>query len=162
VFGRAELIAKEYFRLAGGRVPVNLERLCRRLTFSIVEWDASPEFTAVLSVPHRIIVVNRNMHYERRRFSVAHEIGHYALGQAGIQFFGERGRAERAANRFAAALLMPEHDIERLWRDFGCDIGFPEDALADALIVSKQALSNRLKRLRQRNRKFRYSLIRFV
>lgn len=109
------LIANKYYRLAGGRVPVNLERLCRRLGFAIVEWPGPLYFTSLLSVPHRIIVVNKNMIYVRRRFSVAHELGHYALGQAGVQFFGERGRAERAANKFAAALLMPADDVERLW-----------------------------------------------
>ncbi len=47
------MIAEKYYRLAGGRVPVNLERLCRRLRFEIVEWNASPDFTAILSVTHR-------------------------------------------------------------------------------------------------------------
>ena len=50
---KPELIARKYYRLAGGRVPVNLERLCRRLRFEIVEGDASPDFTAISSVPHR-------------------------------------------------------------------------------------------------------------
>ncbi len=112
---KPELIAKKYYRLAGGRVPVNLERLCRRLGFAIVEWPGPPDFTSLLSVPHHIVVVNKNMRYVRRRFSVAHELGHYALGQAGVQFFGERGRAERAANRFAAALLMPTAELISFW-----------------------------------------------
>jgi len=114
---KPELITKNYYRLAGGRVPVNLERLCRRLGFAIVEWPGPPDFTSLLSVPHRIVVVNRNMRYVRRRFSVAHELGHYALGQAGVQFFGECGRAERAANRFAARLLMPKSVVVSFWSD---------------------------------------------
>lgn len=69
---KLELIAEKYFRLTGGRVPVNLERLCRRLGLGVVEWNVSPDFTAVLSVPHRIVVVNKNTRYVRRRFSVAH------------------------------------------------------------------------------------------
>ena len=56
--GRAELIAKKYYRLAGGTVPVNLERLCRRLRIRIVEWDASPDFTAILSVPYPGFLLN--------------------------------------------------------------------------------------------------------
>jgi len=64
------------------------------------------------------------MLYVRRGSSVAHELGYYALGQAGVRFFGERGRAERAANKFAVALLMPERDLRRLWEEYGCNVGF--------------------------------------
>ena len=98
---KPELIAQKYYRLAGGTVPVNLERLCRRLGFEIVEWPGPPDFTSLLSVPHHIIAVNKNMLIVRRRFSVAHELGHYALGQASVQFFGDRGSSERLANAFA-------------------------------------------------------------
>ena len=52
------MIAEKYYRLAGGRVPVNLERLCRRLRIRIVEWDASPDFTAILSVPYPGFLLN--------------------------------------------------------------------------------------------------------
>lgn len=145
---KPELIAKKYYRLASGHVPVNLERVCRRLGFAIVEWPGPPDFTSLLSVPHHIIVVNRNMRYVRRRFSIAHELGHYALGQAGVQFFGERGRAERAANRFAAALLMPARELRRLWEEYRCNAGFREDILFDIFVVSRQALRARVKELR--------------
>lgn len=142
---KPELIAKKYFRLAGGTVPVNLERLCRWLGFEVVEWNGPLDFTAILSVPQRVIVVNKNMLVVRRRFSVAHELGHYALGQAGVQFFGERGRVERAANRFAAALLMPARPLRRLWEEYGCNVGFREDILADIFLVSGQALRLRIR-----------------
>jgi Zn-dependent peptidase ImmA (M78 family) len=144
---KPEVLATQYFRLAGGTVPVNLERLCRRLRLNIVEWPGQPDFTSLLSVLHRMIVVNKNMIYVRRRFSVAHELGHYALGEAGVQFFGERGRVERAANRFAAALLMPNRELRRSWNEYGCNAGFREDILSDIFVVSAQALRVRLERL---------------
>ena len=112
---KPELIAKKYYYLAGGRVPVNLERLCRRLGFEVVEWNASRDFTAVLSVPHRIVVVNGNMFYARRRFSVAHELGHYAFGRGGVSFYRRRGVNERFANTFAAQLLMPKSIVISIW-----------------------------------------------
>jgi Zn-dependent peptidase ImmA (M78 family) len=56
----------------------------------------------------------------RARFTIAHEIGHIALGHKGIRFRGdssERGKRlvgqirqqERDAERFAAAFLAPDH-----------------------------------------------------
>jgi Zn-dependent peptidase ImmA (M78 family) len=112
---KPELIAKKYYRLAGGTVPVNLERLCRRFGFEIVEWPGPPDFTSLLSVPHRIIAANKNMLIVRRRFSVAHELGHYGLGQAGVQFFGRYSKSERLANIFAARLLMPRPVVISIW-----------------------------------------------
>jgi Zn-dependent peptidase ImmA (M78 family) len=148
---KLELIAMKYYRLAGGCVPVNLERLCCGLGLAIVEWFGPPDFTSLLSVPHRIIVVNRNMRYVRRRFSVAHELGHYALGQAGVQFFGERGRAERAANAFAAKLLMPKPVIVSICGQLNrnCEpVRRWPDFIAFRLGVSAQAARVRLEECR--------------
>jgi len=144
---KPEIIALKYHRLAGGGIPVNLGSLCRRLKVLLLEWDGPPDFTAAYSEADRAIVVNRNMLIARRRFSVAHELGHLALGKAGVQFFGERGRAERAANRFAAALLMPADPLKRLWHEYGCNAGFREDILAYQLMVSQQALRARAEEL---------------
>lgn len=55
-------------------------------------WPGPRDFTSLLSVPHRIFIVNENIFYARRRFSVTRELGDYALRQAGVQLFGERGR----------------------------------------------------------------------
>jgi Zn-dependent peptidase ImmA (M78 family) len=41
----------------------------------------------------------------RARFSVAHELGHYALGSgAGVVFFGRRGVSERAAKLIVVSI----------------------------------------------------------
>ncbi len=114
---KSELIARKYYRLAGGRVPVNLERMRRRLGFESVEWNASPGFTALLSVPHCIIVVNKNMLYVRRRFSVAHELGHFAFGRGGVSFYSRRGVNERFANILAVQLLIPKLIVISIWSD---------------------------------------------
>jgi Zn-dependent peptidase ImmA (M78 family) len=56
----------------------------------------------------------------RARFTIAHEIGHVALGHEGIRFRGTSGepakalvskirQQERDAERFAAAFLAPAH-----------------------------------------------------
>lgn len=65
-----------------------------------------------------IITVNSNSSPERRRFSLAHELGHWnydrgTIGFActGRQFTLEWGAAspERRANRYASELLLPEY-----------------------------------------------------
>jgi Zn-dependent peptidase ImmA (M78 family) len=56
----------------------------------------------------------------RARYTIAHEVGHVALGHDGVRFRGNTGaiaeqivqkirRQENEANRFAAAFLAPAH-----------------------------------------------------
>jgi Zn-dependent peptidase ImmA (M78 family) len=60
--------------------------------------------------PIPVIVVKGNTWSERKRFSLAHELGHMVMGiREGVD-------AEKAANRFAGAFLMP---AEAFWREIG-------------------------------------------
>ena len=67
---------------------------------------------------------------------------------------------EIEANRFAAALLMPEsflmHDIGQA-KDYDIDDERPNDALARKLQVSRQALEFRISSLLQTKSSFRQS-----
>lgn len=51
--------------------------------------------------PARVIVVKRNTWSERKRFTMAHELGHMVLAVA------QDLNSEKAAHRFAGALLLP-------------------------------------------------------
>lgn len=64
-----------------------------------------------------LITVNSNLNYEpRKRFTIAHELGHYILGhnrkevahddQASMEYY-KSGNQETEANQFASELLMP-------------------------------------------------------
>ena len=86
----------------------------------------------------------------RRRFTIAHEIGHYVLHEhligdgivedALLRAEGLSNFVETEANKFAADILMPWHLIE----DFqGRGVTSVED-LARALNVSPDAMSIRL------------------
>jgi Zn-dependent peptidase ImmA (M78 family)/transcriptional regulator with XRE-family HTH domain len=60
--------------------------------------------------PIPVIVVKGNTWSERKRFTLAHELGHMMMeARPGVD-------AEKAANRFAGAFLMP---AEALWREIG-------------------------------------------
>ncbi len=97
----------------------------------------------------------------RRAFTIAHEIGHWQLhcgpGHEADERFCRSGDVgatsaqlrqspalEREANRFAAALLMPEHLVRSEVRARGVNVL----ALAAAFGVSGQAMQIRLEALR--------------
>lgn len=92
---------------------------------------------------------------ERRRFTIAHEIGHWVLhakrGKVGsfqrfcrpvdLKADEDRGEAiEREANRFAAELLMPEEILDARAKE----CGFNLPLLASEFAVSVPALELRL------------------
>jgi Zn-dependent peptidase ImmA (M78 family) len=104
------------------------------------------------------ITVNATDVPTRRRFTIAHELGHYLLHREliGNGIDDDRGyrsavsgsynntkigtREETEANKFASNLLMPDHLIERLRTE---GVTTPE-ALASALDVSVKAMRVRL------------------
>lgn len=62
------------------------------------------------SEPIPVIVLRGNIWSERKRFTLAHELGHMLMEiRPGVD-------SEKAANRFAGAFLMP---VEALWREIG-------------------------------------------
>ncbi|CCV52142.1 ImmA/IrrE family metallo-endopeptidase [Yersinia enterocolitica] len=68
-----------------------------------------------------IMTVNSLHHPHRQRFTIAHEIGHYIKHTMLSNSFedkvffrnGEMNNMETEANRFAAELLMPEHEFHQ-------------------------------------------------
>jgi hypothetical protein len=108
-----------------------------------------------LLLPHRYEVwVRRDEPRERRRFSVAHEVGHFVLHalpahaepvfcrpadvQADVDAAARR--REREANRFAAELLMPEPLVRSHVERTGPD----PTSLAPVFAVSDLAMGFRL------------------
>jgi hypothetical protein len=82
----------------------------------------------------------------RRRFTIAHEIGHFVLHPEYSRTDGggavtEAGRMEeREADAFAAELLMPDHLMREAVREQGLDVAL----LADRFEVSRKAMQARL------------------
>ena len=85
----------------------------------------------------------------RNRFTVAHELGHVLLrhvhedkNRLRDTTFGNSDPVERAANTFAAELIMPEQKVREMF------IGSPTvQQLAEAFGVSNAAMSYRLQNL---------------
>ena len=92
----------------------------------------------VVFADYAVIGFNTKQHWHRRRFTIAHEIGHLLLGHLCQQKnagFPSQMPEEREANIFAAELLMP---YEFLKKDF---VATPSmDILSEKYRVSDEAL----------------------
>jgi Zn-dependent peptidase ImmA (M78 family) len=167
--------------LAKGKVakpPVVLTPLAKLLHLEIVKQDADDSISGMLinegAGNGGIIGVNRAHHENRRRFTVAHEIGHFLLqhyqgvhfdgANTGLQINFRNDKSstgedlfEREANLFAAELLMPrrllEADIAKIKRPISLvdndDTALKE--LAKRYKVSVRAITYRLSYLGRLN-----------
>ncbi len=124
-----------------------------------------------------IIWINPQDPINRRRFTLAHEIGHLVndvipnIDKTGVDDFfyetdmtmkraGEKLPKEYAANNFAARLLMPTGHIlelakQHMFGPFDSDLSSPRmsiyafiKAMANTFMVSEKAMEIRLKELR--------------
>lgn len=59
-----------------------------------------------------IIIINKNMSNDRKRFTLAHELGHLVMHNENEFPISEDRNKEREANRFASQFLMPEKHIK--------------------------------------------------
>ena len=143
-------------------LPVNLDRVVERLGLSLNEKPLENEYSGFLAVKEKTIVVNLHHPPARRRFTIAHEIGHYQLHRRSedIPVFINRAvyhRKESAegvdhlmemqANAYAAGLLMPEALLDAyLEKHPTLDLEKPADikALAEDFEVSRPAMEFRL------------------
>lgn len=141
------------------RYPVDVEGLAKALGIKVrlfrMPSDVSGALICDEDGSYRIHV-NSEHPLTRRRFTIAHELGHYVLHRAligrgvndnrayrttkGEYYNPEIGpKQETEANRFAASLLMPQELIDRLQEH-----GMGVDAMARALEVSNHAMHIRL------------------
>ena len=116
-----------------------------------------------------LVFVNsdENNPISRRRFTAAHELGHFLLHRnrmTGGKWIGDTKETireagepktaamEREANRFAAELLMPSQSCQSLASEFRCSYPDAPSAvlvhrLAADLLVSREAMRYRLRHL---------------
>ncbi|WP_345969466.1 ImmA/IrrE family metallo-endopeptidase [Sulfurimonas sp. HSL1-6] len=151
-------------------IPVDIEGLIR---FLEIEIDTKPDFKKMkvlgsISIKENrpVIWVNRisNQMEERKRFTLAHELGHFMMHIAPLSHWStETGfldkeigfnrdddwnHDEMEANRFAAQLLMPSDAVEREYRQVGTeDKTKVIENLAQKFQVSKLAMKYRLETL---------------
>jgi len=134
--------------------PIRLGPIARACGIRVLGWDFDEAVSGLLLDLRGgpAIGFNRNHARTRRRFTVAHELGHWLLRHhehfhvdlsASTAASGEppgfNWQDERAANQFAAELLMPAHLVEDAHRA-DPDIV----SLARQFMVSAQAMTFRV------------------
>jgi Zn-dependent peptidase ImmA (M78 family)/transcriptional regulator with XRE-family HTH domain len=141
--------------------PVPVHALAEGCGVRVLSWDFADVDGLVVQLPEGAVIgVNENQYDRRQRFTVAHELGHHLLSHAEsfhVDFGGELSpaatgehpdynwRNERAANDFAANLLMPAAVVRTEFTKTA-DV----NELADLFDVSPAAMGFRLTNLRLR------------
>jgi len=138
----------------GDSIPVDPAQIAWRMGIEVSEADLDLDIAGAIEKragrPAHIYLCRAD-HPNRKRFTCAHEIGHFVKRDGeDFEYIDYRdGTAsmgvdagELYANSFAAALLMPEGEVRRLH-----GIGMRERDLASTLGVSEAAMVNRLKNL---------------
>lgn len=120
-------------RLRIRSIPVDVGAIAGQLDIPVIYDDLGPEASGlvIFGPEGTCIVVQKTDHRKRRRFSVAHELGHILLEHQFVDgehvhvdnghsliWRDERAASgedpkEREANAFAATLLMPAAEVRR-------------------------------------------------
>lgn len=93
----------------------NMHLLLENNGIIIIEYDFGTSKIDALSgftrLSHPIIIVNANRPTDRKRFTLAHELGHLVM-HARYGFTVETKEMEEQADAFASEFLMPEREIK--------------------------------------------------
>ncbi len=148
-------------RLEVADSPIDVRNIAEQLGIKVVGHQFNSDISSLLLCKEDqfIICVNQRHHANRRRFSIAHEIGHFILHKDEAPYFDKDYEVffratgaespddlkEVEANQFAAELLMPLTMISKEFRE-----NPPPTAadLAKKYNVSEQAMTFRLASLR--------------
>ena len=163
---QAEAIYKTHGK---NKVPVDVEDIAKSFDLTVIEHPTDKNLSGMLAVKnnHGLVFVNSSHHPRRRRFSLAHELGHFILHTPDMTTAKDKlviyhrhsfndpnkdlkkQKREREANQFAAALLMPSDKVIKVARDLELDLLDDNaiDIIAQRFDVSNQAMSIRLQQL---------------
>lgn len=143
---------------------IDVDKLAEKLNIKVESKNLSNGISGflVMTESQAVITYKHGDNENRRRFTVAHEIGHFIFHSKDQPIFIDKAPTvlfrntasstgedykEREANAFAASLLMPkellEEQLKKAPHDFTKAIKF----LADKFKVSENAMSFRLSNL---------------
>lgn len=146
----AQSVLKHYW---DNQIPIRPENMIEKISdlelcYEDLPDNISGKVAYDFNIKKYVITVNAKHHENRQRFTIAHELGHYALNHGSKEDVlyrdGNSDPDEIEANAFAAEILMPSAIIRHLI--FERDITTVQE-LAHKLWVSEQAILYRLKNL---------------
>jgi Zn-dependent peptidase ImmA (M78 family) len=146
----AKSLAQKLIKSAGiTQAPISLQRVIEHLQtthmLDVRRISLGDKVSGLLVVCREVdeeyatIGFNINHSWYRRRFTIAHEIGHLILGHTCTKIQGESSHNETEANIFAGELLVPTNFIKT---DFKNTPSLPD--LCKLYRVSDQALTIKL------------------
>lgn len=158
---QAKEVWKQNFILS---VPFDLEEIARNYGLEVVEVDFGEKFSNIAGyLKEKTIFVNGLDGENRKKFTIAHELGHFLLHQKELEehpsqyavlfriTIGKMNNdpVEKEANCFAANLLVPE---EMLREKLTQKIGIPQ--LAEIFGVSQDVIGYRIQILHSNHSNF--------
>lgn len=139
-----ELVA----RFAPLRLPVPAEQICSALGIAVEFQNTASTGYSIVQGGCRAIYLPRHFSVARRRFALAHELGHVVLRHDPILPGLRNDPRERQANAFAAEFLMPEDLLRQEFLD-RIALGQPTQIplLARTFLVSRESMAIRCQEL---------------
>ncbi len=157
----ADMLASQNIKSVDG---INLKKICKHLDINLKSEELNENISGLFIVKEDAYFIryNKKEPKTRRRFTIAHELGHFVLHKNIPLFVDKAGakilyrdnesstgevKREREANAFAASLLMPikfiKNEIDRMPEEEEEVIEY----LAKKFSVSPQAMTYRLANL---------------
>lgn len=139
------------------RIPFDVISFAQDLGIEVLESDKLEKTTRgyIKEFPNNkvVICINKNNYFNRKRFTIAHELGHYFLHreklinmiieaenyEPAMYHNDDLNNEEKEANNFGATLLMPKEQFVKLWNIED----YPIEAMAKYFLVSELAIYNR-------------------
>ena len=154
---RADEAAERLLREFGiDKAPIQPNAIAEGLGAIVVTQELEPDVSGMLVRESDGLIIGVNKHHApvRRRFTIAHELGHLELHRGRVLILdtpvrvdfrdGASSREESEANRFAAALLMPQEMVVRAAAAASRDPDELIKSLAREFRVSPAAMGYRL------------------
>jgi len=145
-------------------VPIDINKVADLLNIEVIENDPDDDGLSgalIRNEDKTIIYINKTHSDARKRFTLAHELGHFILHKSEKSFVdgkktqvllrantgGVKNNMETEANIFAASILMPEFLIKKLYGELLFAKGPNEDdviiKMSETFKVSYQAMGYR-------------------
>jgi len=146
-------------------LPVKIEDVAKKTGLTVSPFDFEDDISGVLVIQDGkgVIGYNQSESRVRRRFTIAHELGHFVLHRELSSMFMDKGFSaifrsansglseetqilEREANTFAAYILMPDRLLKEAIDNIDFDLGSEDEIknLAKIFDVSSQAMYYRI------------------
>jgi len=159
---QTEAILAQY---GGDTLPIKIEDIAKKAGLHVTPYAFDEDISGALVIENGggTIGYNQTESRVRRRFTIAHEFGHFWLHRETSSVFMDKGFhvmfrsrqsgmaedtqiIEREANTFAACILMPDHLLVREIEKIDFDLGSDDDIknLAKIFDVSAQAMNYRI------------------